>query len=234
MPRSRTGALSSRERLLAAAAREFAADSYEAIAVDRIARTARLNKAMIYYHFGSKAGLYRALVREVYDALFASVERVAATPGRAEDKLRAFIHAIGETIQRYPHFAAVWLRELTAGARHLDPDTLAHGTRVVRVLADILEEGRRDGSLRRSSPLMVQIAAVAPLLMLLVSGSARVRIASAGVPGAADISFDQMLAHVTEATIGALRNTQQQTDMQNADMRNATTPNAERKPRHLR
>ncbi len=200
---------SSRERLLAAAAREFGADSYEAIGVDRIARVARLNKAMIYYHFGSKAGLYRALLREVYDAFFAAVEHAPTWQGTPEDRLRAFIQAIGDTVQRYPHFAGVWLRELTAGARHVDPDTLAHGTRVIRVLAGILDEGRRAGSFRPKNPLMVQIAAVAPLLLLLVSGTARARIAHAGVPGAADISFEQMLAHVTEATIGAVRNAEQ-------------------------
>lgn len=197
---------SSRERLLAAAAREFAADSYEAIGVDRIARTARLNKAMIYYHFGSKAGLYRALVREVYDAFFEAVERTGALPDRPDKKLRAFIRAIADTVQRYPHFAAVWLRELTTGARHLDLDTLAQGARVIRVLGDILDEGHRTGYFRRSSPMMVQIAAVAPLLMLLVSGTARVRLGRAGIPGAADLSFEQMLAHVTEGTLGAVRN----------------------------
>lgn len=199
---------SSRERLLAAAAHEFAVASYEAIGVDRIAQAARLNKAMVYYHFGSKAGLYRAVVREVYDAFFATVEHVPALGGSPEDRLRAFIGAIAATIQRYPHFAGVWLRELTAGARHLDQETLAEGTRVIRVLAGILDDGYRAGSFRRVNPLMVQIGAIAPLLMLLVSGTARARIARAGAPGAADISFEQMLAHVTEGTLGAVRNTE--------------------------
>ena len=51
------------DRILAAAAVEFAARGYAGARVDRIARRARVNKAMLYYHFRSKQGLYRALLR---------------------------------------------------------------------------------------------------------------------------------------------------------------------------
>ena len=47
----------SRQRLLTAAAAEFAARGFAGASVDRIARAARVNKAMIYYHFRSKAAL---------------------------------------------------------------------------------------------------------------------------------------------------------------------------------
>src|SRR3990172_6203646 len=41
----------SRDRLLAAAAAEFAARGFDGARVDRIARAARANKATIYHHF---------------------------------------------------------------------------------------------------------------------------------------------------------------------------------------
>ena len=47
-----------RARVAAAAAAEFAAHGFAAARVDRIARRARVNKAMIYYHFASKRALY--------------------------------------------------------------------------------------------------------------------------------------------------------------------------------
>ena len=53
----------SRAQVFAAAAAEFAERGYEAAGVDRIARAARVNKAMIYYHFGSKLDLYREVLR---------------------------------------------------------------------------------------------------------------------------------------------------------------------------
>ncbi|GAA0238498.1 TetR/AcrR family transcriptional regulator [Cryptosporangium japonicum] len=51
----------SRERLLAAAADEFAAAGYAGARVSSIASRAGLNPQLISYYFGGKAGLYRAL-----------------------------------------------------------------------------------------------------------------------------------------------------------------------------
>ena len=58
----------SRSRILAAAAAEFSARGFAGAGIDRIARRAGLNKAMIYYHFSSKQALYREILREVYAA----------------------------------------------------------------------------------------------------------------------------------------------------------------------
>ena len=67
---------SSKQRLLAAAAAEFAARGFAGANVDRIAKAARLNKAMIYYHFRSKAALYREILRDMFAAVAAAVAGV--------------------------------------------------------------------------------------------------------------------------------------------------------------
>ena len=74
----------SRGRLLAAAAQEFAARGYEGAKVDRIAARARLNKAMLYYHFHNKAALYREILRDVFGAAAAAVEAVREAGGAPE------------------------------------------------------------------------------------------------------------------------------------------------------
>ncbi len=51
-----------RERILAAALREFSAHGFAGARVDRIANRARINKRMLYHYFGSKAGLFRAIL----------------------------------------------------------------------------------------------------------------------------------------------------------------------------
>lgn len=53
----------SRERILRAALSEFAEVGYDAARVDQIAERARINKAMLYYHFGTKDELYLESVR---------------------------------------------------------------------------------------------------------------------------------------------------------------------------
>lgn len=53
----------SRERILEAALKEFAAQGFAGARVDAIARRARINKRMLYHYFGDKKGLFREVLR---------------------------------------------------------------------------------------------------------------------------------------------------------------------------
>ncbi len=53
----------SRERILAAALKEFAAKGFAGARVDCIARRAAINKRMLYHYFGNKEHLFREVVR---------------------------------------------------------------------------------------------------------------------------------------------------------------------------
>ncbi|WP_329084258.1 MULTISPECIES: TetR family transcriptional regulator [unclassified Streptosporangium] len=64
-------AQATRERLIKAAAREFAAHGIAGARTERIAKAARANKAQIYHYFKSKEGLFDA----VFDALVVQTTR---------------------------------------------------------------------------------------------------------------------------------------------------------------
>lgn len=52
-----------RERILAAALKEFSENGLAGARVDRIARRARINKRMLYHYFGHKDDLFREILR---------------------------------------------------------------------------------------------------------------------------------------------------------------------------
>src|SRR6185295_6636264 len=97
------------DQILAAAAVEFAARGYSGARVDRIARRARVNKAMIYYHFGSKQALYRERLR--------AVEASGAEPSAM---LNRAIETIAELTGEKTFFPSIMLREIAEGGAHLD------------------------------------------------------------------------------------------------------------------
>src|SRR5688500_11835946 len=111
-PRSLQPEPGSRERLFAAAAAEFAARGFAGANVDRIARAAHVNKAMIYYHFGSKAALYREILGDMLRAVGERVRAVAASAATPEEKLRQFVAAIADAAEARPHFPPIWFREV--------------------------------------------------------------------------------------------------------------------------
>jgi len=202
----------SRGRLLAAAAQEFAACGFEGAKVDRIARRARVNKAMVYYHFRNKAALYREILRDVFGAAAAAVEAVRRTGGTPEAQLRGFIAAVAAAAAERPHFPAIWLREMADGGRHLDDSVVALLRRVIRVLATMLDDGRRAGAFRPIHPFVAQMGIVAPLLFFAASAPLRARVhpetrrkSRRGAVAMDPISRQAVIDHVQNTTLAAVR-----------------------------
>jgi TetR/AcrR family transcriptional regulator len=73
-----------RQRILKAARREFATKGFAGARVDAIARSAAVNKRMLYHYFGNKEALFRAMLREkIADRL----DLIASAPGDAAQLL---------------------------------------------------------------------------------------------------------------------------------------------------
>lgn len=64
-----------RQRLLDVARQHFARDGYEVTTNRSIAQASGITPAAIYHYFDSKAELYAAVYEEVYDRVFAELER---------------------------------------------------------------------------------------------------------------------------------------------------------------
>ena len=194
-------------RLFAAAAAEFAARGFAGANVDRIAATARVNKAMIYYHFRSKAALYQEILGDMFHAVASRAAAVAASDASPEDKLCQFVEAIADEAEARPHFPPIWFREIAEGGTHLGAATLADITGVVRALMAILQQGTRARRFRRVNPLLVHGGIVGPLLMYFASEPLRRRLARGGLKGATSIDRRDVVAHVQRVSLGILKGT---------------------------
>jgi TetR/AcrR family transcriptional regulator len=193
-----------RDRLLAAAAQEFAAHGFAGANVDRIARAARVNKAMIYYHFRSKAALYREILGDMFRAVCARVRVVAESSTPPEDKIRGFIQAIAAEAQARPHFPPIWFREIAEGGSHLDDSTLGDITAIVGMLSAIVREGVAAGRFQPVNPLLVHAGIVSPVLLFFASARLRQRIEKAGTLNAAQVTAEEVVGHVERVTLALL------------------------------
>jgi TetR/AcrR family transcriptional regulator len=193
-----------RERLLAAAAEEFAARGFDGAKVDRIAARARVNKAMLYYHFDNKAALFREILRELFGAVGASVAGVRLAGGPPDVQIRRFIEVIAREAVARPHFPAIWLREIAEGGRHLDASIVTEMRRVVETLAAILADGRGSGDFVDANPFVTQMTIVAPLLLFVASAPVRERFRHLVPGGFHTPGLDAVVAHVQGATLAML------------------------------
>src|SRR5262244_3570109 len=80
-----------REKIIKAASRAFARDGYEGASIRAIVAEAEVNQAAINYHFGSKEGLYRAVLQTALRALMSDDDAPQSDKLPREAALRRFV-----------------------------------------------------------------------------------------------------------------------------------------------
>ena len=196
----------SREQVFRAAATAFAERGYEAAGVDRIAAGARVNKAMIYYHFGSKLALYVEVLRDMFRAVGARARSLADSPDSPDAKLDAWVAMIVEEASARPWFPQIMLRELAAGIPHFDPETLALMSLVLGAWRDIVAGGQKTGAFRQQAdPLLTHLTIMPAVLVFFIREQALVtRARKVRSPIAAPRSRQQFIEHMQHAVRGML------------------------------
>ena len=195
-PPARRPPPATRDRILHAAAAEFAARGFAATGVDRIARRARVNKAMIYYHFDSKLALYTAILREVYLAVGNRAAATAASRDPAGARLDAFVEALVDAVDEHPQFLPILMREMAEGGAHLGRDTLELIGRIFGLVSGIIADGVRAGEYAAPHPSLAYFSLIGPLVMFRASTPVRERLIRLGIAEFPDVDRATLVAHL--------------------------------------
>jgi len=195
----------SQAAIFAAAAREFAERGYDATGVDLIAAKARVNKAMIYYHFGSKHRLYHEVLRDMVGAVSLRARAIADGPDTAARKLDAWILAIVEEAGARPWFPPIMLREIASGGSRLDPEIVATMNAVFQAVCDVVVQGQQEGTFRDADPLLTHLTIMPAILIFFARQRAMAqRKAPIGAVGAPR-KLDEFVTHMQASVRGMLR-----------------------------
>lgn len=105
--------LSTKKRILDAAAAEFAERGYDGARVDGIAKRAAVNKALIYYYYKNKEDLLALLLRETVEAVFSVFEHgaFASIDFAKPETFGAFIRAALDVLEPRQDVVRVMLME---------------------------------------------------------------------------------------------------------------------------
>lgn len=101
-----------REKIIEAARHEFAEYGQAGARVERIALTAGVNKAMIYYHFHSKELLYRDVVKSFFAKVMMELRTRTAAGSTLPDFLLGALETHISIYHNHPEFLRILLREL--------------------------------------------------------------------------------------------------------------------------
>ena len=140
----------SRAEILAAAIQEFARRGLEGTRVDAIARRTRTTRAMIYYYFGSKEGLYVAVLENVYRGIREAEKTLDLGHAPPVEAMRRLVAFTLDYYQEHPSFVALVIAENQSGGRHIRKANRMHrlNSSIVDVINDVLVRGAREGIFR--------------------------------------------------------------------------------------
>ncbi len=182
MARPRTASRGdTRGRILKAGIDEFARHGYDAAGVDRIARRARVNKALIYYYFASKRGLYREILHGSVQGLVDALRVVVGGAGSADARMAGYIEALVAHLDEHQHLPPILLRELADRGRHLDVDTLRQMLVLPPLLATLLAQGRKEGAFAPFDPMMLHFVLMGTSMLMAINVPIRKRVRQLGL-----------------------------------------------------
>ena len=139
-----------KEAILKIATEEFATNGYSGSRVDLIAARTQTTKRMIYYHFGSKEGLYLAVLERVY-AQIRRVERgIHIEELSPDDALRRLAEATYDHHTTHEAFIKLVSIENIHRAEHLrqSETILRENVTAITLLEQVIERGVREGLFR--------------------------------------------------------------------------------------
>lgn len=139
-----------REDILKVATAEFAANGYAGARVDEIAARTRTTKRMLYYYFGSKEGLYLAVLERVY-AQIRRVERGIQIDELSPDEaLRKLAEATYDHHTTHEAFIQLVSIENIHRAEHLRKSStiLRENVTAITLLQEVIGRGVREGTFR--------------------------------------------------------------------------------------
>lgn len=98
-PVKRKTRLDTRREILAAAEKCFAEAGFSGTSINDVAAATRFSKPVLYYHFGSKAGLFHAVLEQAYNECFVIVQEAVRNSAGLEEQLVNILSGLFEFLR---------------------------------------------------------------------------------------------------------------------------------------
>lgn len=153
-----------KQKIIDASLIEFAKHGLAGARVDRIAEDAGVNKAMIYYHFGSKQSLYMDVITDHIIQNTSILRQKISDKESIEDVLNNLVETYITVFSKSPYFANILLRELP-NPKSMVVERVAEligSSEIPQILFKKLSEGIVENRLR---PINIKQAVVSLITM---------------------------------------------------------------------
>ncbi|HTV56721.1 MAG TPA: TetR/AcrR family transcriptional regulator [Terriglobia bacterium] len=147
-----------RSEILRAAAQSFATHGLEGARTEAIAGAAKVNKALLFYHFKTKNALFSAVVEHAIGDVHRSLSDLLSSPAPPQQIMVQYLNRFFEAISSSPDLGCLIHRAVLSDSKLAERLAQKYFIPRFRKLVALIERGVREGDFRRVDAFQTAIS----------------------------------------------------------------------------
>ena len=198
--------VSTRDLILDAAEALFGRKGYDRVTIKSIGAATGLNPALLYYYFGGKEALYKAVLQRLIANVLTEGSAVLDGTTPPAESIRRLLTLQAEWLLRKPNLARLLVREvLDHDARHAQEVMLQMAAGPFQRLCRVIEQGQKSGAFRRDvEPRFAAVSTIAQVVYFVLFRPAVGIFFGKGTLGITDQTTREFARHAGEFAVRAL------------------------------
>jgi len=195
-----------RDQILDAAERLFGRQGFDPTTIKEIGAEAKLNPALLYYYFGSKEELYKAVLHRIVSGMVTTGGQVLESATAPADAIRALVGAQVEFLLAQPNLPRLMVREMVDhDARRAKDVILQLAAGLFHRLCRVIEAGQHEGVFRTDvEPRFAAVSTISQVAYFIIARPAVGIFFGSGTDGVPDTVAREFGRHAGEFAVRAL------------------------------
>jgi len=159
----------SKQLILDSAKVLFSKKGFQASSMNELSTMTGLNKAMIFYYFKNKQGLYEAVIAEILNEMYKEIAKkneIELTPTK---QLESFIKTYASYACSHLYFPALLLKELSTSGAKIPEHLFFAMRKLYSLFSQIIKAGEQSGEFKGVIPMILYFMIIGTLNLMITT-----------------------------------------------------------------
>jgi AcrR family transcriptional regulator len=155
----------------------FSKYGFSATSMDMLANKSNINKAMIFYYFKNKQGLYEAVLVDILKDMTNTIEKNIKDISNPKEQLESFISTYATFAYKHPYFPSILLKELSTSSTVLSDILFENMQMLYKLFSHIIQAGKEQKYFYDTNPMMLYFMIIGSLNLMITTKEIRLKAA---------------------------------------------------------
>ena len=147
----------------------FSKKGFEASSMDELSKMTGLNKAMIFYYFKNKQGLYESVITEILNEMYQEINEKNKIDSTPTKQLESFIETYANYACSHQYFPALLLKELSSSGAKIPQHLFFAMRKLYSCFSEIIRAGEKVGEFKEVIPMILYFMIIGTLNLMITT-----------------------------------------------------------------